>query len=91
MTRELIPNDIENCLAHTDRRCMNVFFNCIVEKREQAQMNLLQLHQNHEVSNDSSEHASEQIQRYGEEFRAGNCHRFLTLLTNNLNECLCFF
>lgn len=90
MTRELISNHIENCLARTDCDCMSAFFNCIAEEREQAQMNLFQLDEHHEVGDNSTEHTREQIQRYGEEFRPGNCHCFLTLLANDLNECLCF-
>lgn len=87
----MISSNIKNYHAHTDRNCTNFFFNCIVEKRKQAQMNLFQLHQHHEVGNNSAEHAREQIQRNGEEFRTGNCHRFLALLTNDLHECLGFF
>lgn len=44
------------------------------------------MNQHHEVCYDGAEHASEQVQRNGEEFCAGNCHRLLALLANDLHE-----
>lgn len=70
------------------------FFNCQcrhIKWIQKAYANLFQLNQHHEVGNNGTEHAREQIQRDGEEFRTGNCHCLLTLLAYNLHKCFGLF